>query len=531
MHVGIVGAGVSGLYTGLLLQREGHKVTIFEAANRVGGRIYTYRFTPQAKLADPYFEAGAMRIPRSSLHSKVFDFIRYLNTHGSAEQKVELIPYILDHENNRSFFQGRKGMLQDPHWAAEAQLPAAYQHKSPQQLLGEVVIPWLSLLRQDFEAGFEKLLQYDEYSFRSYLRSVIGWPHEVIEFVELFCSQTNQYDLGFTEIIMQNLDFDTKDWATVRDGMSRIPQCAASIIGSKNIRLNACVDHIAYLNDGRVQLSARGLHSERYTAAFDTVVVATPPSALYSIVDRPQWSFMKEQAIRGIHYEPLYKIGLHFRTRFWEQSRVNPCFGGQSTTDLRFRWIVFPSNDMGGNGSGVLLLYCWMGDASKWARLSRPERVNLCLHDLNKYYADDAEVDIYQQFIEAFDMMWVTESCGGDAMFLPGQFSRFHEIARKREGQIFFAGEHLSKHHTWIAGAIDSALHTTAEILDRPLDGKKKSRMQQAGLKPDSTLAALGREFLTPDEKQFKNTTAISSRRFKACVIPKNMNIQYVEMF
>lgn len=152
-----------------------------------------------------------MRIPRSSLHSKVFDMIRYLNTHGSAENRIEVIPYILDHESNQSFFQGQKGLLQDPRWAGRAGLPAAYHGKTPQKLLGSVVLPWLHQLRQDFDAGFEKLLQYDEYSFRAYLRAVVGWPHEVVEFVELFCSQTNQYDLSFTEIIMQNLDFDTKD--------------------------------------------------------------------------------------------------------------------------------------------------------------------------------------------------------------------------------------------------------------------------------------------------------------------------------
>lgn len=79
-------------------------------------------------------------------------------------------------------------------------------------------MPWLSLLREDFETGFEKLLQYDELSFRAYLRSIIGWPHAVVEFVELLCSQTNQYDLSFTEIIMQNLDFDTKDVRTHFEG-------------------------------------------------------------------------------------------------------------------------------------------------------------------------------------------------------------------------------------------------------------------------------------------------------------------------
>ncbi|KAI0555253.1 hypothetical protein F4679DRAFT_522868 [Xylaria curta] len=527
MHVGIVGAGVSGLYSALLLRREGHKVTVFEAADRVGGRIYTYRFTPQAKSEDIYFEAGAMRIPRSSLHSQVFDLIRYLNTHASAADRIELIPYILDHENNLSFFQNQKGRLHDKTWAASAGLPEQYHNKTPQELLGSVVLPWLTLLRQDFDAGFQELLKYDEYSFRAYLRSIVGWPHEVVEFVELFCSQSNQYDLSFTEIIVQNLDFDTEKWATVRDGMSRVTQSAASLVGSNNIRLNSRVVRIATLANDRVEVTAQELH-QTYTAQFDKVIMATPPSALHSIIDRPTWSFMKEQSIRGMHYEPLYKIGLHFRTRFWERSTINPCFGGQSTTDLRFRWIVFPSNDLGSNGSGVLLLYSWMADAAKWARLSRPERIKICLHDLSKFYADEPKVDVYEQYIEAFDILWSAESAGGDAMFLPGQHSRFFEAARKAEGPIHFAGEHLSRHHTWIAGAIDSALHATAEVLGRSSQPKNINGTKN---KLASTLTPLGREFLTLDDKLRAQKTDISSRRYKACVIPEHMNVQYVEVF
>ncbi|KAI1066949.1 hypothetical protein LB507_011350, partial [Fusarium sp. FIESC RH6] len=397
------------------------QVTIFEAEDRVGGRIYTHRFTPQANSQDVYFEAGAMRIPRSSLHSKVFDLIRYLNTHSSVESRIELIPYILDHENNRSFFQGQKGLLQDPRWSAKAGLTSGFCNKTPQQLLGSVVIPWLTLLRRNFDDGFRK------YSFRAYLRSVVGRPHEIIEFVELPCSQTNQYDLSFTEIIMQNLDFDTKDWVTIRDGMSRMTQCAANLVGLENIRLNTRVDRITNLDDGRVELSPKAY-------------IKQPPWYL------TQWSFMKEQSIRGAHYEPLYKMGMHFRTRFWEQTDRFPCFGGQSTTDLRIRWIVFPCNDMGSSGSGVLLLYSWMSDAAKWS-----ERVKICLHDLSKYYAGDPEIDLYEQYIESFDVLWTNEWCGGDAMYLPGQFSRFHEVAKASEGQIFFAGEHLSRHHTWVS--------------------------------------------------------------------------------
>ena len=55
----IVGAGISGLVAGYELSCAGHDVTILEARNRVGGRVYTLR-TP---FSDGHFaDAGAARI-------------------------------------------------------------------------------------------------------------------------------------------------------------------------------------------------------------------------------------------------------------------------------------------------------------------------------------------------------------------------------------------------------------------------------------------------------------------------------------
>ncbi|KAL8712438.1 MAG: hypothetical protein Q9220_003286 [cf. Caloplaca sp. 1 TL-2023] len=195
MHIGVVGGGISGLYSALLLRQEGHQVTIFEASNRIGGRIYTHHFQNSGNGSDAFFEAGAMRIPRSSLHTAVFDLIRFLNCKCAPEDRVELIPYVLGHENNMTFVQDQKAEVEDTTWAETLQLPGNFHGKSARTLLLEVVQPWLDLLRKHFDTGFQEVLRYDELSFRMYLRAIVGWPNEVVEFVELMASQTNQYDL------------------------------------------------------------------------------------------------------------------------------------------------------------------------------------------------------------------------------------------------------------------------------------------------------------------------------------------------
>ncbi|WP_240620270.1 flavin monoamine oxidase family protein, partial [Peribacillus acanthi] len=67
----IVGAGMSGLVAASLLKESGHKLTILEANDRVGGRVFTSR-SPFSK--GQYFNAGPMRIP--NLHYLTIEYIK-----------------------------------------------------------------------------------------------------------------------------------------------------------------------------------------------------------------------------------------------------------------------------------------------------------------------------------------------------------------------------------------------------------------------------------------------------------------------
>src|SRR5438128_2244485 len=67
-HVCVIGAGIAGLVAGYELVKHGHRVTIFEASARCGGRIETRRFA-----LDTYGEFGAMRIPAD--HACILHYI------------------------------------------------------------------------------------------------------------------------------------------------------------------------------------------------------------------------------------------------------------------------------------------------------------------------------------------------------------------------------------------------------------------------------------------------------------------------
>ncbi|KAI1328961.1 hypothetical protein F5Y16DRAFT_397922 [Xylariaceae sp. FL0255] len=63
IKVGIIGAGIAGLYTALILDDLGFEYDILEAnPDRVGGRLYTHYFG-KAEEKHQYYDIGAMRFP------------------------------------------------------------------------------------------------------------------------------------------------------------------------------------------------------------------------------------------------------------------------------------------------------------------------------------------------------------------------------------------------------------------------------------------------------------------------------------
>ena len=72
--VGIVGAGVGGLYAAMLLQDLGIPFEILEASGRVGGRLFTYKFSKQEH--DYFVSTRPLALP-PSWRQKPIDFVHH----------------------------------------------------------------------------------------------------------------------------------------------------------------------------------------------------------------------------------------------------------------------------------------------------------------------------------------------------------------------------------------------------------------------------------------------------------------------
>ena len=85
-------------------------------------------------------------------------------------------------------------------------------------------------------------------------------------------------------------------------------------------------------------------------------VISTSTFANLSTIntERVPMTYIQRQAIRTLNYGPAVKVGIRFKTRWWEQDGLNQR-GGCSYTDRPSRTIVYPSAGLDEAGPGVLM--------------------------------------------------------------------------------------------------------------------------------------------------------------------------------
>ncbi|KAJ4307701.1 hypothetical protein N0V84_012548 [Fusarium piperis] len=258
LDIGIVGAGVAGLFSAMVFdwlnehpELKGKleiNYDILEAAGeeRLGGRLYTHKFSEgdPAKTHD-YYDVGAMRFPNNDIMKRTFQLFNFIGLH---QGKGGIIPYYLDDEDGvcPSYFNDVRHVgnawdkgIADPFRINSglpkgAKIPEEFLAQDPSKLVAKALAPFIKDTKEQFKEAlkeveegtiegdaskelWKRLMEADHLSTRQYLASdknpenktTRKFNYNTIEWLETATYGTGWYDQALSECVLEELDFGT----------------------------------------------------------------------------------------------------------------------------------------------------------------------------------------------------------------------------------------------------------------------------------------------------------------------------------
>ncbi|KAG5638419.1 hypothetical protein H0H81_012750 [Sphagnurus paluster] len=445
-------------------------------------------------------DVGAMRFPETFLMQRTIDLIG--NRLGLSKK---ILKYIRSNDNAFLHYNGITVTQQykkanerevDIFGAGKAQnghVPDSFIAAGSGSFWTDIIGDLRQLfVDHPFDFAFQKLLELDEYTVTTYMTTVKKIPYAVVKWYETMEARTGFFDNSLTETVLASLAFmDPRagkkevNWFCFDGGCQILHKAMTEKINNKPT-LNYRATALSETDNGEsvtVTFDLSGgprLSSSRVQKKYSNVI-STMSMACLQIVDLKKIYLSNGQrdAIRQLTYMPSIKIGIQFKTPWWEKLGV---VGGQSCTDLPIRVIIYPSYGPDDSHTGhqdfrksncLIASYNGMQDSLRLGGLMKgrgtPEENILVMRDLAEVH--NVEIDeLWEQFEDYHAWDWYRDpfQLGAFCQFGPGQFKGTYPYMTQpasKQQRLFFAGDATSTLHGWVEGALESGWRSVLSLL------------------------------------------------------------------
>lgn len=424
MRVAIVGAGASGLRAASLLEQAGADVSVFEARDRLGGRLWTVD-----QGDGVVYEAGGEWIDAD--HKRT---LAILDQYG-------LEPESRDNWPVRLHYDGRT-TTEEELWP-EALEDDLRVEGAARELCRNLETPaWRNT--EDAELDSSTLAEFIHRHCTSDLgRWYVNARYRSDEGDDLDRIGLLGWLNGFRNYV------DREEGAmsafTFPGGVSNVLGAIASDLRGI-VRFNAPIHRISQDASGVTLALDEG--SER----FDRVLITAPPPALERIAFDPALPPEKRCAVEACTMSRAIKISIQFNEPWWR-------YDGWSGSMLCDQAVMQTWEGSRGE-SAVLTAYVCGEQAARFAAEADP--VQAALASLGALYPDAGNT-----FERGWIHDWIHDPYSGGAFSCtaPGYVLQHMRHIAPPVGRIHFAGEHTSSWNGFIEGAFESAERVAVEIL------------------------------------------------------------------
>lgn len=443
-RVVVVGAGLAGLHCAYRLHRAGVDVTVYEAANRVGGRTFTARGEfPGGQIA----ELGGELIDSN-----------HLILHALADELG--IPLDDRFEDAPS--------VAEVWWIDGAAVPDSTIVEQFTNV-ADVMLGDLEAADED-EAAFAEL---DETPLSEYLDRVV--PKET--YPELHALLTTAYrgEFGLETNRQSALNLvyligsddpepfrvfgESDERFHAHPGSDAFATRLAEPLGERVILQHRLV--ALSFENGAYRLELERKDGEVVRVRADHVVLAIPFSTLRDVDLDVALSDEKRTIIEELAYGTNSKVMGAFKERVW---RTVHDASGAVTSDREFQQVW--DSSIGQSGEHGILTNFLGGDAGVAVGDVDPEEWYAgVVRELEAVFPGIEEAYVSGS---ARRMHWPSapNAKGSYTCYAPGQWS-FWSLEGRREGNLHFCGEHTSPDFQgWMEGAAESGAFAAAEVLN-----------------------------------------------------------------